>query len=211
VRCCGPKGLEIFDERQARRDVASYRRRGLDRAARLLVAAVAGKGDVLEIGGGIGAIELELLRRGASRATNVELSPAYEPYARELLDEAGFAARVDRRIGDVVERPELAGPAAVVVMHRVVCCYPDMPALVGVAADKARRVLALTYPRDSWWTRLGSRAVNLFMRLTGNEYRAFIHRPAAIAATANEHGLRLANEHRGPLWQIAAFARDPEP
>jgi magnesium-protoporphyrin O-methyltransferase len=207
MRCCGPRGAEIFDERQARRDVASYRRRGLDRTARVLVEAVAGEGDVLEIGGGIGAIELELLRRGAARAANVELSPAYEPFARELLNEAGLGGRVDRRIGDVVEQPELAAPADVVVMHRVVCCYPDMPALVGVAAEKARRALALTYPRDSWWTRLGSRAVNLFMRLTDNEYRAFIHRPDAIAATAEAHGLRRASGRPGVLWQLAVFER----
>jgi SAM-dependent methyltransferase len=207
VRCCGPRGVEIFDERQARRDLASYRRRGLDRAARRLVGAVASNGDVLEIGGGIGAIELELLRRGAARATNVELSPAYEPYARELLDAAGLVGRVDRRVGDVVEQPELAVPADVVVMHRVVCCYPNMPALVGIAADKARCVLALTYPRDTWWTRLGSRAVNLFMRLTGNEYRSFIHRPAEIRDTATSRGLKPTLHHAGVLWQLATFER----
>jgi magnesium-protoporphyrin O-methyltransferase len=207
MRCCGPRGAEIFDERQARRDVAAYRRRGLDRAARRIVDAAAGKGDVLEIGGGIGAIELELVRRGAPRAANVELSPAYEPFARELLAEAGFTQRVDRRIGDMVEQPELAAPADVVVMHRVVCCYPDMPALVGIAADKARRLLALTYPRDAWWTRLGARAVNVFMRVTGNEYRSFIHRPAVIAATAEAHGLRPATGRPGVLWQLAVFER----
>ena len=33
---------------------------------------------VLEIGGGIGDIQLELLRRGASRTTNLELVDAYD-------------------------------------------------------------------------------------------------------------------------------------
>jgi hypothetical protein len=33
---------------------------------------------VLEVGGGVGEIHLELLRRGATRAVNLELSPAYE-------------------------------------------------------------------------------------------------------------------------------------
>jgi SAM-dependent methyltransferase len=207
MRCCGPPGAEIFDERQARRDLAGYRRRGLDRAARRLVDAVAGKGDVLAIGGGIGAVELELLRRGAPRAANVELSPAYERFARVLFAEAGVAERVERRIGDVVERPELAAPADVVVMHRVVCCYPNMPALVGIASERARRVLALTYPRDSWWTRLGSRAVNLFMRLTRNEYRSFIHRPAAIGAAAATHGLQPTMTRASVLWQLAVFER----
>lgn len=209
MRCCGPAGAEIFDERQASRDLRSYRRRGLDAAGRKLVDTVAGKGrDVLEIGGGIGAVELELLRRGAERAVNVELSPAYDRFALELAEEAGVADRIERRIGDLVEQPGLAGEADVVVMHRVVCCYPDMPGLVGTAAGYARRALALSYPRDTWWTRSGARAGNLVMRLMRKEYRAFIHPPGGIRAAAEARGLRLASAQRGVLWQIAAFERE---
>ena len=162
---------------------------------------------MLEIGGGVGALEVELLRRGADRAVNVELSPAYEAFARDLLAESGLAERVERRVGDLVEEPGLVGAADVVVMHRVVCCYPDMPALVGAAADKARKALALTYPRDAWWTRLGAAAVNLFMRLTRNEYRSFIHPPARIRGVVASHGLHATREHHGVLWQLAAFER----
>ena len=67
---------------------------------------VAGTGaDVLEIGGGVGDVAIELLKRGARRATNIELSPAYEPFAAELLRETGLADRVERRRGDIVEDP----------------------------------------------------------------------------------------------------------
>ena len=40
---------------------------------------------VLEIGGGVGEIQIELLKSGAARAVNLELSPAYEAEATELL------------------------------------------------------------------------------------------------------------------------------
>src|SRR5438034_9158591 len=88
--CCTPSGYrKIFGARTARRDVRRYRRRGLDAAARKIVGFLAGRGvagdAVLEVGGGVGAIQLELLKAGAAKATNVELSPAYEPYAAELL------------------------------------------------------------------------------------------------------------------------------
>src|SRR3712207_8145994 len=49
---------------------------------------------VLEIGGGVGEIQIELLRRGAASATNLELSPAYEQEGARLLDETGMAGRV---------------------------------------------------------------------------------------------------------------------
>ena len=206
--CCAPAGAEIFDERQARKDARRYRRSGLDGAAWQLVRALGGKGDdVLEIGGGVGGIEIELLKRGASRAVNVELSPAYDPFARELIAEAGLTARVERRVGNLVVDPGLAGPADVVVMHRVVCCYPDMPALVGAAATKAQRALAMTYPRDSWWTRLFARLVNVYMRLRGRAFRTFIHSPAGIRAAARAQGLQPTLESGGLLWQVVAFER----
>jgi magnesium-protoporphyrin O-methyltransferase len=52
---------------------------------------------VLEIGGGVGQIQLELLGRGAAAAINLELSPAYDTEAARLLAEAGLADRVQRR------------------------------------------------------------------------------------------------------------------
>jgi magnesium-protoporphyrin O-methyltransferase len=209
VRCCAaPRGAEIFDERQARRDLRRYRRRGLHASARRLVETVAGTGDdVLEIGGGIGDVEVELLRLGAARATNVELSPAYEPYARELLVSAGLEDRVERVVGDLVRQPELAGSADVVVLHRVVCCYPDVSGLVGAAAARTKRVLALTFPRDSWWTRFGSRAANLALRLRGLAFRTYVHPPQTIEAVAAAHGLRPGERRRGLLWQLATFER----
>ena len=185
-----------------------YRKRGLDPTARRLFESLRTKGEtVLELGGGVGEIGIELLHAGADHATNVELSPAYEPEGKRLLHEAGLEGRMEWRYGDVVEEPELADPADVVVLHRVVCCYPDMPALVGAAAEKARHALALSFPRDTWWLRLGAKAFNAWRRLRRDEFRFFVHPPAAIVETARQHGLRLTHAHTGRVWQTAALER----
>ena len=65
--CCSASGYdEFFSARQAARDAARYRRSGLDRAAQWIVDAVVAHGiegrTVLEPGGGIGAIPIELLK-----------------------------------------------------------------------------------------------------------------------------------------------------
>jgi magnesium-protoporphyrin O-methyltransferase len=188
---------------------ARYRRRGLDGTARRLFELVRGSGQtVLEIGGGVGELEIELLRAGALHAVNVELSPAYEQEGVRLVSESGVAGRVEWRYGDVAVDRDLVEAADVVVMHRVVCCYPDMPALVGVAADKTRRAFALSFPRDSWFVRLGARFVNGWCRLRRSAFRFYVHRPEAIDAVARDHGLRAAGAHTGRIWQVAAFARD---
>ena len=79
---------------------------------------------VLEIGGGVGEIHIELLKRGAERALNLELSPAYADEAQRLLREAGLEERADWRLHDIAASPEVIEPADIVVMNRVVCCYP---------------------------------------------------------------------------------------
>ena len=212
MSCCPPKGYaRLFGARAARRDVKRYRSGGLDDTARLMVDFLVGRGvedaSVLEIGGGVGAIQVELLHAGAERATNLELSPEYEESAVDLLQEEGLERRAERRLGDLVRNPELAGPADAVVMHRVVCCYPDYDALVGAAAERARRFLVFSIPRDRRIFRAGARVSHALFRLLRWEYRTFIHPPAAVLAAAERRGLRLAQESRGRIWQVAALER----
>ena len=212
MSCCSGRGYdEFFTERVARRDARRYGRKGLDGNARRIVELVRRRGiegkTVLEVGGGIGAIQLELLRAGATRTVNAELSPAYEPFAAELLRANGLDKRVDRRILDFAEQAGELQPADVVVLHRVVCCYPDYETLVGAAADHARGQLLLTFPRDVWWMRLGLGTINRLQRLRRKAFRVYLHAPAAILDVASSHGLETATRERGRLWELVSFER----
>ncbi|HET8893800.1 MAG TPA: hypothetical protein VFM96_06875 [Gaiellaceae bacterium] len=207
--CCASKDYErLFGKRGAARAAQRYRKRGLTGTARELVdlaGDVRGE-SVLEVGGGIGSIELELLAGGAEHATNIELSGEYEHAAGELLAERGLAGRVDRRIGDFVTDAASFEPHDVVVMHRVVCCYPDVDALVGSAAERARRRLLLTYPRERLVVRVVLRLVNLMLSISGNAFRVYVHPVDRIAAAAAKHGLELERRMRSRFWESAAFA-----
>jgi 16S rRNA G966 N2-methylase RsmD len=216
MKCCSAKGCdEFFSERVARRDAGRYRRAGIDDSAHRVVDFVRGHGiegsSVLEVGGGVGAIQLELLRAGAARAENVELSAAYEPYAAELLQAAGFEGRVERRLLDFAARGDEVQPADVVVLHKVVCCYPDYEALVGAAAVHTKRQLALTFPRESWWLKLGLGVVNVIERVRRQTFRVYMHSPAAMIAVARSHGLEPTARHRGRLWEFWGLERTGRP
>lgn len=211
--CCARHGQEeLFGERSARRDAERYRRKGADRMARSLARRAAARGvegaTVLEIGGGVGSVLLELLRRGAARGEVVELVPAYEPFARKLAEEQGVGDRVRFRTADLVAAPEEGEPAELVVLNRVVCCTPDGVELAGVAASLARRTLVLSHPRETWWARAAIGVVNTAFRLLRRRFRVFVHRTAALEAAIEAHGLVLASAADGPLFRIAAFERD---
>ncbi len=212
MSCCPPKGYtRLFSQRAARRDAKRYRRDGLDDTASEMISFLRARGiqgaSVLEIGGGIGAIQLELLQAGAVQTTNVELSPSYEDVAGELAQEQGVADRVERRLGDLVAQPDLAGAADAVVMHRVVCCYPDYDALVGAAAERSTRYLVMSFPRPRSLIRIWMGAVNMAARALRWEYRTWVHPPEAVVAAAERRGLTVASESLGRIWQVAALER----
>jgi hypothetical protein len=214
--CCQPDDFDrIFDEKHARSKARAYARNGLtgdaQRIAELVRERLAPGYSVLEVGGGIGEIGLELLRDGAARVLNVELATQYERVAAELIRERGLDDRVARRVGDFVREGDTVPHADVVVMNRVVCCYPDGDALVGAAAVHARRYLALTIPVDRWWIRLGIRMGNAFLALRRNTFRGYVHSTRLVVDAAQRRGLRLAEQHRGLIWQLIAFERPPSP
>jgi magnesium-protoporphyrin O-methyltransferase len=162
---------------------------------------------VLEVGGGVGAIQIELLKRGAARTTSLELSPGYDAEAARLLRETGLEGRAVRRLHDIAADPQSVERADVVVLHRVVCCYPDYERLLRAAADHAQRLLVFSYPPRNSISRLLTGAQNLFFRLRRSEFRAFAHPPARMFAVLEERGLRRTYAQHPFVWQIAGFER----
>ena len=210
--CCSPQGYrQIFSEKSARADARRYRRKGLDPTSRRIVDILKKHGvkdrTLIDVGGGIGAIEIELLKDGLGRAVSVELTPTYEEVASDLLRESGHEDRVERSVMDFAEAGGVIGPADLVVMNRVICCYPDMPRLAGAAADHTRSMLVMSFPNRRWWTRLALSLANLGLRVTRRQFRIFLHMPHLIMATAEQHGLRTRLNEPGRFWQVVALER----
>jgi 2-polyprenyl-3-methyl-5-hydroxy-6-metoxy-1,4-benzoquinol methylase len=210
--CCCPGDYDrFFGRRFARRLAKKYRKRGLNRTSRKMADFLRERGiedaTVLEIGGSVGEIEIELLKAGAARAQNLELSSAYEEDARELAEEAGVGGRVDWRIHDIAADPEAVEPADIVVMNRVVCCYPDYKRLLGAAADHARHAIVFSYPPRNALIRAFYGVFNLAMRLMRRGFRGFAHPPSAMLAVLEARGLRRTYDNHVGIWQVAGLER----
>ena len=209
---CQCQGIEVqFDHAEAARKLADYQKKGPAATTRILVAALKEAGvagaTLLDIGGGIGAVQLELLQAGVRSAVSVEASTGYIETAEQEVQRRGLHDRVQFKHGDFVALAADVPPVDIVTLDRSLCCYPDMPALVGLSADRARRLYALVYPRDTWWLRAGMTAANGLQRLRGAAFRGFVHPTQAVEAALHDRGLRRRFHRLSGIWQIVVFAR----
>lgn len=92
MECYQRQGIECsFDWQRARRDLKSYRKNGPAKSTRVLLdvlksAGVEGK-TLLDVGGGIGAIQHELVAADADCVVSVEAASAYVDLAQtEAVD-----------------------------------------------------------------------------------------------------------------------------
>lgn len=202
---------KLFDAREAQRELRTYRKRGLAKTTRLLVDELRRLGiadkTLLDIGGGIGAIQLALLDGGARSATDVDASRGYIETAREEATSKGYGDRVSYLHGNFVDLAGTLPPADIVTLERVICCYPDMRALVSASAEKAQSLYGLVYPRDTWWMRLGGRIGNAVLWVQRSKFRFFVHRTRAVDDVLRRHGFRQQSHARTSIWQVAVYAR----
>jgi magnesium-protoporphyrin O-methyltransferase len=211
AHCLGAR--DVFDRRTARRDLKRLRRRGPARATRRLLDALIDRdvrgAAVLDVGGGVGALQLGLLEAGAARALDVDASPAYQEAARSEAERRGFAERVAYVAGDLVELAPEIEPHELVTLDRVLCCYPDLDALVRLTAGRARRLWGAVLPRERWWIRLGVWAVNLGQALRRHPFRTFVHPVARMRRILADEGFEPVFSDETLVWQVWVFERRP--
>ena len=204
--------FDEYGERIAASDLRRYRKNGPRPWTRTLIEALKAEGvegaTLLDIGGGIGAIQHELLDAGAAQAMSVDASAAYLEAAREEGERRGFGGRVEYRHGDFVELAESVPSADIVTLDRVVNVYPHVDQLVGLSAERAQRLYGLVLPRDTRAVRLGIRAINLVQRLRRQRVRAAVVPLGDIERVVLNKGLiPRFSQDAGRVWQVVVYGR----
>jgi 2-polyprenyl-3-methyl-5-hydroxy-6-metoxy-1,4-benzoquinol methylase len=212
VCCTGYCAAETqFDGKVAERDLRRYRRRGADTTTRLLLDELRrwpleGR-RLLDIGGGIGVISAELADAGVASITMVEASPAYLEVARREVGSRYGSRPTQFILGDFAAIADTVPKADLVTLDRVVCCYPDGEALLREAAGRARQMLAFAYPRNRWYVRMMVALENIWRRLTGNKFRAFVHPPKRMEAVLEAAGLVRDAQRETLVWVLELYRR----
>ena len=213
--CCQCDLIETqFDRETVAKKVERYHTQGLKKETEILVDALLAEGiegcSVLDVGGGLGALEFELLKAGSSQATNVEASSAYIEAAKAESSRQGYSEKVSHVHGDFVTIAHEVPPADVVTLDKVICCYDDMESLVAKSVQKTNKLYGVIYPRDTWWVKAAIAVENLIRKLKGNDFRVIVHPTRAVDRLITENGMEKRFYRALIDWQIVVYVRPDE-
>jgi len=201
-----------FDIQRVRRELTEYHRRGAAPATRLLIEVLQAESiegmTLLDIGGGIGAIQHALVPAGVSHALDVDASATYLTAAREEAERRGLAERIHFVHGNFVELASAIPPADLVTLDRVICCFNDMPALVSLSAARAQKLYGVVIPLDTWYRRLFNRVGNVLLAIARLPIHFYVYRADAIDAVVRDQGLERWFSGRVDRWQVAIYVRN---
>jgi len=210
--CCQCQGIEnMFDKKAAKRALKRYLKKGPSKTTGMLLKAIHKtevKGlEFLDIGGGIGAIQYDLIKAGASSGTSIEASPAYIDLVKEEIHKNNLAELIDFKHGDFTAIASDVNSADIVTLDKVICCYDDMSELVRLSSKLSRKIYAIIYPRDVWWTKLALLFMNFYPIITGSSFRVFIHPTKKVEEIIIRNGLKRDYYATTLFWQVATFTK----
>ena len=200
-----------FTESEAKSELRGYRKRGPAEQTKLILNAIRSlnlkNAELLDIGGGIGTIHHELLEDVATKATHVDASSAYLREAKAEAARRRHSERVTFIHADFTDVASDLPKADIVTLDRVVCCYPDFRSLLRAAAEHSGRVLALTYPRETWYLRLSEKVINFFQRVRKDPFRFYIHPVSEMDSLLKQEGFERVSLRRLFVWEMALYQR----
>ncbi|MBI2333721.1 MAG: methyltransferase domain-containing protein [Chloroflexi bacterium] len=207
--CCEMEN-NTFGEEEAKANLKEYRRRGPAKQTRLILEAVRSLGlnhvALLDVGGGIGTIHHELMKDIASEAIHVDASSAYLKIAMDEAKRLGHS-EVKFIHADFTDVADDLPQVDVVTLDRVVCCYPNFRELLKAASLKSRTAIVLTYPRETWYLKMGFAIANFFQKLKKDPFRIFIHPIEEMELLLNGEGLRRVSTRRLFVWEMSLYQR----
>ncbi|MGZ5214446.1 MAG: methyltransferase domain-containing protein [Actinomycetota bacterium] len=168
---------------------------------------------VLDLGCGTGDLALGALARGATRATGVDLGSGAIDQARALARQRLAEDRSTFSVGDAATMH--LEPHDVVILNRVLCCYPGVNALLDNSLSAASDVYAFTAPPSAGlagtFARAETRLANAWYRIRDKKFHGFrvhVHDLEAVDRRIREAGFSpIVNGRRRLVWRLAIYER----
>jgi 2-polyprenyl-3-methyl-5-hydroxy-6-metoxy-1,4-benzoquinol methylase len=213
--CCQPGGscsdTGSFFSRWSRFYAKRFRSGGLEPVQKHLLEGIRKRpvqgSSVLDIGCGVGALHLTLLKAGAGRSVGIDMSEGMLREAKHFAGISGVADRTHYLLGDFVQLSPTIAVSDITILDKVVCCYEDVESLVTTAAAKTKHTLALSHPKENVLMRSLFKGHRVLAKLFRWSFHPFWHDWENVAARVLSHGFELTYTNATISWQVLVFTR----
>lgn len=207
--CCGAD--QFFDLKIAEKKMKSFKRKGAGNTTKKLLNLLMqqnlnGK-TLLDIGGGIGAIQWFFLENGAKNTLDVDASNGYIKVAKAHAVENELADKAQFLTGDFIDNAEEIQAHDFVTLDKVVCCYPDYKSLIGQALEKCTDTIALTFPLGGPLSKITAIIENIYFSFKKNPFNTYIHSPREIEEFIVSKGFAPVQKKISFPWHIQIYSR----
>jgi magnesium-protoporphyrin O-methyltransferase len=207
--CCGAE--KVFDAKTAKKELRKYVKSGPGKATKRLLSLIGTSQlkdkSLLDIGGGIGAIQWHFLTHGGGHTSDVDYSPAYLETAKSFAIEKGWQEKVAFIEGDFLDKSDQLEPHDFVTLDKVVCCYPDYSGLLEKALNKTENSIGLVYPRDGLIAEIVAFFGRVFLKLSGNDFRPYIHKVSDIRGFIESKGFQRERYASSFPWHVELYRK----
>ncbi len=207
IHCCGAD--KFFDLKSAQKEMKKFKRKGTRKATKKLLDLLFDKNienkSLLDIGGGVGAIQWNFLEKGGKSTLDVDASHGYLKVAREYAKENDQEDKAKFLFGDFVDVSDEVEHHDFVTMDKVLCCYPDYKILLDNALKKCNNTIVISYPLGGLITKLVNYLPNFYMYLIRNTYRSYVHSPREIEQFIIDRGFKVVKKNISFPWHVQSY------
>jgi magnesium-protoporphyrin O-methyltransferase len=205
--CCGAD--QFFDLKGAQKEMKRFKRKGAGKATKqllkfLFLQDVKGK-TLLDVGGGIGAIQWSFLKNGGTKTMDVDASNGYIKVAETHAIENNLMGKTQFLIGNFADKSEEIHNYDFVTLDKVICCYPDYKSLLGMALEKCNETIALTFPLGGPISKIIAIFGNMYFYFKKNPFHSYVHSPRDIEKFIHSRGFKTIHKRISFPWHIQVY------
>lgn len=210
--CCGAEAF--FDNKMAEKQYRQYIKKGPSRITAKIIRQLADQNiegkSLIDVGGGIGALQWWFLEMNGAETTAIEASTAYLNQAEEHATKYNWKDKTRFIFGDYTQVHSQVAPADFITLDKMICCYPDYKEIVEISCQKAKTYIALSYPIDGFLSRIVNVFGSLIAKLKSNTFRPFVHPVKNIRELFEQQGFERISYTMAFPWHVETYRRSED-
>lgn len=207
--CCGAD--LFFNKKTARKEYRKYVREGPSKVTAKIIQQlenqnIEGK-SMIDVGGGIGALQWWFLKNGGTQTADIDASSGYLKQAQIHAGENGWQDKTQFIMGDCTDiYPKIYNPDYI-TLDKVVCCYPNFKEILAATCKKSKKYVSLSYPMDGIIAQAIRGIGILFFMLKQNPFRPYIHPVKEIRDLFTQNGYKRVLNNLVFPWHVETYCK----